>query len=103
MTAYPLGLRARDARLADALDHAGIDHRRLADLRLARRAGSSPWLASELRLWANASRATRALITEDPASVASLAGVRLGARPVGYAHAWRQSRDTTMAHRPQAR
>lgn len=94
MTAYPLGLRPRDARLADALHHAGIDHRRLVDLDAGRRAAADPWVAGELRLWANGSRATRPLMNDQPGRIAGLAGVRLGAHPIGYAHAWRQDEET---------
>lgn len=85
MTMYRLPLSVRDARLLDALSHAGVDHRRLVDVDEAVRIGRDPFVESELRLWANGSRSTRALLKEPTERIATAAGVRLGARPVGYA------------------
>lgn len=95
MTAYPLPRRIADARLIDALHHVGADPVDLVDVDRAASIARGDLLERELRLWANASRATRSLVGAPASAIAVRAGVRLSARPVAYAHVGRASHDHT--------
>lgn len=85
MVVYELPIVARDARLIDALGHAGLEAHHLIDLEVARRVASHAWLARELRLWANGSRGTRRLMDGPIEALAAAAGAHACVRPVGYA------------------
>ncbi len=90
MRAYPTPVSGRHARLADALEHAGVEPWRLATPGLAydravRTAGAA-FVDRELRLWARGSRATRRHADASGRSLMELAARRVGARPVAYAY-----------------
>jgi ABC-type lipoprotein export system ATPase subunit len=91
MTEYPLAPSARDARLLDALAHAGVEPWRLASPRAAwtraARTASEAFLERETRLWARASSATAHRADHpDPLHLFRLACRSLAAPPVAYAH-----------------
>jgi len=107
MTRYALPLARRHARLLDALDAIGLPPWRLADpaavLAHFRRHGRSgdhaaAFLARELALWADASRATRRLARaplRDLLHAAARSGLTSPA--VGYAHTAAIATDTDKA------
>lgn len=90
MTAYPIPIPPPDARLLDALHHAAIEHWRLADPdSLAHRIAASPHnalLRRELRAWASARGATRALRDATLPTLLARAARAIAARPIAYAH-----------------
>lgn len=90
MTAYNLPRPPRDARLLDALAHAGVEPWRLATPAAAWdravRAVGEPFLARELRRWAGDSRSTAPHKRDDPRAIFALACAALSGDPVGYAH-----------------
>lgn len=95
MTAYSLARRAADARLIDALEHVGALPTALVDVARAEAVAGHPFVQRELRLWANATRATRGLVDAPARDIAVRAGVRVCARPMGYAHVWRGRHERT--------
>ncbi len=86
MRVYRTGVLAPDARLGDALTHAGYEANELLVADRADEAAGDPLVRRELARWANASRATRGQLGRAWGDVARSAGVRLASRPVGYAH-----------------
>ncbi|MDX9910564.1 MAG: AAA family ATPase [Phycisphaerales bacterium] len=92
MTAYHTPPRPRDARLLDALVHAGVPEHLVADVGgLSHLLGRHPWLKREAVAWARKSRSTRGGITRhgDAACVQSLAQCiarHVSLAPVTYAH-----------------
>ena len=79
MTRYPMLPAVHDARLLDALEHAGLSpHDLLGD------AHRDPFIARELRTWARVRKID--LEAVDPKSIGCLAAVRLLSKPVAYAH-----------------
>ncbi len=86
MRAYRPAVRPPDARLLDALAHAGLDAGALMFGESAEDAAASALVRRELRRWADASRATRGLLALGWAELARAAGRRLAARPIAYAH-----------------
>ena len=91
MTEYRTAPTRRDARLLDALAHAGVDRWRLPDPRAAldraARTAGRDFIERELRVWANASRATRRHTGDPLADLARRACCRaVAATPVYYAH-----------------
>jgi ABC-type ATPase involved in cell division/GNAT superfamily N-acetyltransferase len=87
MIPYPAPVSYADARLGDALEHAGLSARDLIVGWQADRAGRDPLVRRELRRWAGSSRATRRLVGQPWGAIARAAGVRLAMRPVCYAFA----------------
>ncbi len=90
MTRHELPIRPPDARLLDALSHAGLDEWRLAQGKLAMTraidGSSAAFIERELRLWANAGRAHRRFAM-DPLDELFMRACRFVAcRPVGYTH-----------------
>ncbi len=104
MTPYTLPLPRRHARLLDALDAIGLSPWRLADpgavlAHLRRRPdAAAAFLARELALWADASRATRRL-ARAPLRELLQAAARSGlnSRPIGYAHTAAATTDKAAA------
>lgn len=92
MTPYPLTPSQRDARLLDALAHLDLEPWRLAtpDLALRRALDASPisgaLLERELRAWANAAGATRALTGADLPTIFRAAARSLACSSIAYAH-----------------
>jgi len=86
MRAYRLGVGRADARLGDALAHAGLSPDTLLVGAGADGAARDPFVRRELAHWANESRATRGLLARGWGEIARAAGVRLVARPIGFAH-----------------
>lgn len=82
MTAHELPPSPPDARLRDALVHAGLDPASLADAAVARRLPEDPFLAHELATWARAKR----LRPADSRTLALAAARRLNAAPIAYTH-----------------
>lgn len=87
MRAYPAPVRAADARLEDALAHAGVEARDLIVGERADEAAGDAFVRRELTRWAQASRATRSLLGAAPGRIARAAGARLSSGAVCYAHA----------------
>ncbi|MFI4898191.1 MAG: hypothetical protein ACIARR_10230 [Phycisphaerales bacterium JB059] len=87
MVPYPAPISCADARLGDALEHAGVRARDLIVGWSADDAVRDPLVRRELRRWAGSSRATRGLIGQSWGAIARAAGVRLATRPVCYAFA----------------
>lgn len=81
MTEYPVPVLAQDARLRDMLDVAGIEPWRLATPSDAYRrllaAFPARFVESELRMWSDASRATRGVKHAPPEAVFAKACARL--------------------------
>ncbi|MEZ6242703.1 MAG: hypothetical protein R3B57_06630 [Phycisphaerales bacterium] len=86
MRAYRVGIRRADARLEDALAHAGFSPDELLVGERADDAARDAFVRRELRRWANVSRATRGVLGESWGQMARAAGARLAARAIGYAH-----------------
>lgn len=90
MTPYFTPPTRRDARLLDALAHAGLEPWRLAlpDQALARAidATSADFIERETRLWARASRSSAAHARDDLPALFARASLAVSARPVAYAH-----------------
>lgn len=90
MTPYRLAPTKRDARLLDALAHAGVEEWRLATPRAAfdraiRGAGEA-FIEREVRRWARASRASRSLSSLDLQDLFRRACRRLCAGSTAHAH-----------------
>ena len=85
MTALDMPPPPRDARILDALAALALEPWELLSPAI-RRDALTPWLVRELRLWARASRATRTHRDLPADDLARLAGARLSARPIAYAH-----------------
>ncbi len=87
MTAYHLAPSARDARLADALCHGGVEPWELVDPVRARDVlGARVWLIKELRLWADAAGSTRRYLDAPPELLGYKAACSIIAQPVAYAY-----------------
>jgi len=86
MVEYELTPRAPDARLIDALEHAGFEAWTLLDPCRRRAAARDPLLTRELRRWAGASRATRRMSGLSPEELAREAARSIGAATRAYAH-----------------
>ena len=86
MRPYREPICSADARLVDALTHAGIDARDLIVGERADEAARDPFVRRELDSWVRASRATRSLAGLAWGQVARAAGARLAGRGVCYAH-----------------
>jgi len=82
---------ARDARLMDALGHAGVERWRLAtpDLALDRalRTAGEAFIERELRLWARSSGSTSKLATRELPEIFTHAARSIGGGTIAYAHA----------------
>lgn len=90
MTGRDLPPSRRDARLLDALHHAGVEPWMLAEpshalVRAAARRGPA-FLANELRLWADAAPATRRAAAATPQAALRLAARSIGAPSLVYTH-----------------
>lgn len=87
MIAYHMPPTRRDARLLDALAAAGVEAWALLDpSRAVDALHRAPWLAREVAVWANASRATRSLMAHDPCELLARAATQAANRPIAYAH-----------------
>ena len=87
MRPYTPPMRPPDARLLDALAHAGVEPRDLIVGERADEAVRDAFLRRERTRWAGASRATRGLLAGSPGRVARAAGARLVSEVICYAHA----------------
>lgn len=85
MTGYRLPPSRADARLLDALHHAGVRAEDLADPGAAPRLCRDPFIARELRTWSCWSKPARAVRGRPAPAVAPVAAMCLLARPVAYA------------------
>jgi len=85
MTEFRLGPDRRDARLLDALHAARIPPCHLSDPAQAPAHLSHPFIARELRLWADASRTTRVLSRAPTTDIARRAAAALAAPRIAYA------------------
>jgi energy-coupling factor transporter ATP-binding protein EcfA2 len=90
MMRHELPIRPSDARLLDALTHAGVEAWRLAQGKLAMEraieGSGAAFIERELRMWARAGRAHRRY-AEEPLEALFLRACRFAAcRPVGYTH-----------------
>lgn len=82
MTEYELPRPAHDARLADAIDHAGLSPGDLV------RPGFAPgaFVRCELERWARHAKVRPAAVADALTTIAAHAACRLAARPRAYAH-----------------
>ncbi len=90
MTRHELPIRPSDARLLDALVHAGVEEWRLAQgtVAFARAVdgSSAAFVERELRMWANAGRAHRRYADRPVDELFVRACRFVACRPVGYTH-----------------
>ena len=87
MAPYPVPVSRRDARLDDALNHAGLRPLDLLDpTRAAARIERLLWLERELRSWAAAARATRPISHHTLDALCRAAAPALASRPIAYIH-----------------
>jgi GNAT superfamily N-acetyltransferase len=89
MRPFACAIPAPDARLLDALAHARMD---VDELTRRTFAGSFPgthrerFMACELERWSRSSRRDASLVGSPRPEIASAASMRIGARPIAYAH-----------------
>lgn len=90
MTPYLTPPTQRDARLLDALEHAGVEAWRLSlpaqSLDRAIRGTTHAFIERETRLWARASRASAPHARDDLPALFARACRAISAKPVAYAH-----------------